>query len=608
MPRKYNPLLDEKLDYYETNAPGGGITNVNISAGTTSQNLSRFVFSNSNNVSFGLNGSTITASVPTQTAFVFSNSNGVTFGTNGSTVTASVQTNYLTTAALSNHSHNFATTTTNGALIVVGTTNSNGATIGVPPYLTTAQPVGAYLTTARASNDAVGLNTAATNVTWTVNSSGISLNAGAYLTTAMASNRGSDFVQANAVFAGTNASGTIASNGISVSVAPPGAGGGVAISGGANSQGTGTVNFANSNGITFGLSNNGTMTASHNGLTTARASNDGVGLNTAGTNVTWTVNSSGISFNGAGYAGTGTSATNASVTLNSNGLAISVAAPGGGGAINVSAGTTSGNLQTIQFDNANNVTFGLNGSTVTASVAAPGGGAGATYSSTIVGFTGGITNAQLGAGNVYIQPHILQNAVSAVAVKIPVIITNTSSAASSGAWGETWRLGLYTRNATNGTVLTIHYSTSYTISASYSSNVSRAYSVITGIQNSTSYNSVTSSSAGLNLSSNIHGPREFIMPISSLLSAGEYWFALNRTLAVGGTNGNHLSINNYIWTTQTNAPLHVATSATSAGGWAKNIGLGTYSSVQSSLPNGISITQINKIGTQPIFYIVNATS
>jgi len=44
-------------------AGGGGITNINISAGTTSQNLSNLVFSDSNGVSFGLNGSTVTASV-----------------------------------------------------------------------------------------------------------------------------------------------------------------------------------------------------------------------------------------------------------------------------------------------------------------------------------------------------------------------------------------------------------------------------------------------------------------------------------------------------------------------------------------------------------------
>jgi hypothetical protein len=44
-------------------AGGGGLTNINVSAGTTSQNLSNIVFSNLNGVSFGLNGSTITGSV-----------------------------------------------------------------------------------------------------------------------------------------------------------------------------------------------------------------------------------------------------------------------------------------------------------------------------------------------------------------------------------------------------------------------------------------------------------------------------------------------------------------------------------------------------------------
>src|SRR5678809_606832 len=40
--------------------------------------------------------------------------------------------------------------------------------------------VGNYLTTARASTHAIWLNTAKTNVTWTVNSSGLSLDAGGY--------------------------------------------------------------------------------------------------------------------------------------------------------------------------------------------------------------------------------------------------------------------------------------------------------------------------------------------------------------------------------------------------------------------------------------------
>lgn len=55
--------LSMGIPNYVTAAAGGGITNINVSAGTTSQNLSNFVFANSNNVSFGLSGSTITASI-----------------------------------------------------------------------------------------------------------------------------------------------------------------------------------------------------------------------------------------------------------------------------------------------------------------------------------------------------------------------------------------------------------------------------------------------------------------------------------------------------------------------------------------------------------------
>jgi len=83
------------------------LTAINLSAGTTSNNLSAFVLSNSNNISFGLNGSTITAIVTVASsltainvsagttsnnlsALSFNNANGVTFGLNASTITASV--------------------------------------------------------------------------------------------------------------------------------------------------------------------------------------------------------------------------------------------------------------------------------------------------------------------------------------------------------------------------------------------------------------------------------------------------------------------------------------------------------------------------------------
>lgn len=92
-----------------------------------------------------------------------------------------------------------------------------------------------------------GTVTGATNASVTANSNGVSVSVGNYLTTAMASNRGSDFVQAAAAFAGTNASGTIASNGISVSVAAPS--GANTVSRWANAVG------ANVNGYAFAAAN-----------------------------------------------------------------------------------------------------------------------------------------------------------------------------------------------------------------------------------------------------------------------------------------------------------------------------------------------------------------
>lgn len=128
------------------NLPDGGgtlITAVNLSAGTTSNNLSAMVFSNANGVSFGLNGSTVTASVQagaaagigavgagtqTQTSgtLIFSNSNGMTFGMSNSSVitgsyTVPTQTNQtLGFFATSNTTQNSSTTLDARSLTIQG--------------------------------------------------------------------------------------------------------------------------------------------------------------------------------------------------------------------------------------------------------------------------------------------------------------------------------------------------------------------------------------------------------------------------------------------------------------------------------------------------------
>jgi hypothetical protein len=341
---------------------------------------------------------------------------------------------WLTTAALSADSSKYAgtgfTTTTGAGAAIAGTHDSAGLKLAVPAFLTTADlsansskyvqewaltgntagttssaqgtrlqlsggqgitlsgnsntivlSVGSYITTGRASTDAVGLNTAKTNVTWTVNSSGISLDAGGYAGTGFTT-------------AGNNIglSGTHGTNGLSLSASVAAQSNQSAIKGfGVTSTGNTAGNTGISTGIDWVLAGSNSITLSQSTtaggpntvwmqvgpyLTTARASTDAIGLNTAKTNATWTVNSSGLSLDAGGYAGTGTSATNASITLNSNGLAVSVAAPGAAAENNWVAllGNTAGNStasgSTIGWSGGNGVTLsGTNNSIVRIDVA-----------------------------------------------------------------------------------------------------------------------------------------------------------------------------------------------------------------------------------------------
>lgn len=183
-------------------------------------------------------------------------------------------------------------------------------------------------------------------------------------------------VGAGTGFTGTNATGTLNSAGLALSVAPQGA----AISAGTSSQNTGTVSFVNSNNFTFGLSA-GSVTADVGRTWQVLSQSGGF---TQGVSQ-WTYPASAVQsimaysnirlgFAGGALqienlgAGTGTSATNASITLNTNGLAISVAAPGGGAAQTFSAGTSSGSANPITFADSNGVAFGLSGGTLTADV------------------------------------------------------------------------------------------------------------------------------------------------------------------------------------------------------------------------------------------------
>ena len=330
-------------------------------------------------------GGGIAAAAGTQTGtsgtIVFSNSNNFTFGMSGST---------RITASFSESTHSHASPAFSGSN---GSFTANTVTFGnlngLSFYTSNGSIVGSYTVGGGAGGvaAAAGTQTATSGTVVFANSNDFTfgMSGSSQITASFSQSTHSHSTAPGAIAAGTQ-TGT-----------------------------SGTIVFANSNNMTFGMSGSSQITGSfsqsvqtqasgaiagsgftstttagtavvgtHNSaglsmafpvaLTTARASTDAIGLATAQSNVTWTVNSAGLSFDARGYAGTASSfgGTNisGSMTHNSGGLTLSmsVAAPGGGGGIAAAAGTQTATSGTVVFANSNNFTFGMSDSSqITAS-------------------------------------------------------------------------------------------------------------------------------------------------------------------------------------------------------------------------------------------------
>lgn len=459
------------------------ISNINVSGGTTSSNLSAFKFIDSQGVSWSLDtGSKVYATVKTD------------YQTSGA---------YLTTAMLSNAA------TISNINVSGGTTSSNLSAFkfidsqGVSWSLDTGSKLYATVKTDYQTS-------------------------GAYLTTAALSTQTNVF----------SLSGNTATTNSSIVSA-------------------GAYAFAGGNGVTLQMSNNtlswsvATNYQSQGAyLTTARASTDAIGLNTAQSNVTWTINSSGLSFDGRGYAGIGTSATNASITLNSNGLAISVGA--GGGVVPVgSASNGSFSFTTLAFSNANNVTFGTSaGSIITASVAAPGAGAGATVNgstgavsltvasslsfssngSTIsFGLASNITTALQSAGN-YLTTAALSTQTNVFSLSGNTATTN-SSVVSAGAYAFAGGNGV-TLQMSNNTL-------SWSVATNYQSQAAYLTTAMQSNAATLSNINISAGAAAANLSA-------FVLSNSNNatwgLNGSTVTISSPISISAGGANGNFTNI------------------------------------------------------------------
>jgi len=298
-----------------------------LSAGTTKATLGEVVFSNSNGVSFGIDGQTITASVvagggDTGSIFagttrltlgeaVFSNSNGLSFGVNGQTITGSYTVPSVA-GLLSNINVSAGTTSQNLSNVVFS--NSNNVSFGLDGSTVTAS---------------ISVATSLTNIRV---SAGTTSNLLSAIT----------FNNANGVSFGLDASTLTASIVTSLT--------NIRVSAGTTSNLLSAITFSNSNNVSFGI-NASTITASVNTSLT----NINVSAGTTSNNLSAITfsNSNGVSFGLNGSTLTGSVAT--SLTN-----------------IRVSAGTTSNLLSAITFSNSNGISFGLDASTITASYTVPG--------------------------------------------------------------------------------------------------------------------------------------------------------------------------------------------------------------------------------------------
>ncbi len=476
----------------------------------------------------------------TQTALsgtvFFSNSNNLTFGmSNSSVVTASYsQSNQQISAyAVSN---TITTRATSSGIL-------NAANLSF-------QGVG---------NASVGISNGSVVVSAPI---GISLSAG----TSTANLAAVTFSNSNGVSFGLNGSTVTASHDA------------LALSAANGSSTFQTASFANSNGVSFSTGTQGIYASVQtNYLTTARASNDAIGLNTAESNVTWTVNSSGLSLNAAGYAGTGTTFNGAnisgSITHNSVGLnlSLSAAAPGAGGGIALYDGANSITSGTAYLSDANGVSLGINGQTVTASVAPA-----ITWSyfnplDAYLQVTG-----VLGQSSLFIQPMQAPN-VQFDRVLVPTMYSNNTS--GTGSYTVSLFMGTYTRNNSTLSLLS---------------------------SNSTSYNMSNNGTVG---SYSLYGGiRLMSMATTGTLTEGQYYVGMMSMTATGGLLAASMS---NIVASQQNSSFSGIFGQASITSAQYTRGLGRYSVATAGIPNAIGFTDIQGNSSafirQPLFYMVSGT-
>lgn len=604
----------------------GGLTNIRLSAGTTSNLLSAVTFADSNGISFGIDASTITASHNGLTSqsnqnvtaanggfafqtLSFSNVNGVSFGTSaGSAITASIATS-LTNIRLS------AGTTSNLASAFTFA-DSNGISFGLDASTITAtyyRPVVSNAIQAVGSATGSGTNTsrfaADDHVHAGVFSMGVSTGGNTSGDTRVDVGR---FVLAG----GNNItlSQATAANGlntITISAGAGGAGMSAGLSNIGNTSGdtgavTGRLILAGGNNITLsGSTNGGSMTI------TVSAPNLGAGAFSGGaSNLGNTAGDTGITGTRLVFVGTNGASLSQATDANGGTLTINALKTQSLYAVGNTVGTSSGtaDLRTLSISFAGGVSGAASDSGWVVSrpvlkywdVYPFGAGANTAITGVYVaGFGTGTSTALL------LYPFVLPDYVAAEFCGMIMSQSFSTNSNSSGRQSAGMHYGLFTRQTgANSSVLSLLTSASFGWSVTGNNSTYTIHYPTT--TNSAGFTTGSTSSAGSNVSSQFTGAALIAFPVGLTLTPGHYWFGVVQTQS---TTSNVVGIHQSIWgfnlgSTMLNlrpfgslSSAHTGTAADGGFGGPWRYGNGSWSTAGlNSIPNSLGINSITKPG------------
>lgn len=444
-----------------------------------------------------------------------------------------------------------------------------------------------------------------------------------YLTTAMASNRGSDFIQATAGFNGTNNSGTIASNSISVS------GLNQAVSAANGSYAFQTISFSNANGVSFGTSAGSAVTASHNALTSQSTQFLAMTLggNTAGTTTFNATNNASLFFNGGngitlsgngstvtisgvtqsnqtvGFYATGNTTHNSSTTFDARTAgswnALGAATIGfSNGSVEVSVPATSSLVGT------SGVSMSTNGSTISV------------YPVPLSDWDpypilSGTATSSHAPASVWFSRMILDwpiavsyaNVLKSMNVSAPGASSQNSSLTNKWSYGHS--ITIFTRQdfGANSSRMSTWTSASFGMTGSLSQSSSSASVALSWVTNSTGGTTSFSTTSGSNLWTNFFtGLQMFRIPLVTTMTPGEYFIAQQQstTTATVGSNFTLLSVSNLHIAPQSLTLATVTSSGSLGMSSPEGLGIGVASAVTTN--NTMAITVISA-ATQNWWYM-----